>query len=59
MTFDLSGHGASSGDFELLSIADHLDDAVAAYDRLLEEREVDPARIALPGRATALTWPRC
>jgi pimeloyl-ACP methyl ester carboxylesterase len=49
MTFDLSGHGASSGDFYSLSIADHLDDALAAYDRLLEEREVDPGRIGVAG----------
>jgi pimeloyl-ACP methyl ester carboxylesterase len=49
LTFDLSGHGKSSGDFDSLSIADHLDDALAAYDRLLEECEVDPGRVGVAG----------
>lgn len=49
VTFDFGGHGQSSGDLHSLSIADHLDDALAAYDRLLEEREVDPGRVGVAG----------
>jgi len=49
LTFDLSGHGASGGDRSSISIAEHLDDATAAYDRLLEGAEVDPGRIGVAG----------
>jgi pimeloyl-ACP methyl ester carboxylesterase len=48
LTFDLSGHGASGGERGAFSLADHLDDVTAAYDRLLEER-VDPERIGVCG----------
>jgi len=46
-TFDLGGHGASSGVADALSLRDHLADAMAAYDRLVAERDVDPARVAI------------
>ena len=49
LTFDLGGHGASDGVEGGLSIRDHLDDATAAYDRLVAERDVDPARIGVAG----------
>jgi pimeloyl-ACP methyl ester carboxylesterase len=49
LTFDLSGHGASDGDPESLSISDHLDDVIAAYDALSNRAEVDPQRIGVCG----------
>lgn len=42
LTFDLSGHGHSSGVLGDLSPQDHLDDVVAAYDALA--RELSPPR---------------
>ncbi len=47
VTFDLGGHGASSGVADALSLRDHLADAVAAYDLLVAERDVDATRVAL------------
>jgi uncharacterized protein len=49
LTFDLGGHGESEGSQPVLSLADHVADVVAAYDRLVEERDVDPARIGVAG----------
>jgi pimeloyl-ACP methyl ester carboxylesterase len=47
VTFDLGGHGASSGVADALSLRDHLTDAVAAYDLLVAERDVDARRVAV------------
>jgi uncharacterized protein len=49
LTFDLGGHGESEGSQAALSLADHLADVTAAYDRLVAEREVDAARIGVAG----------
>jgi pimeloyl-ACP methyl ester carboxylesterase len=49
LTFDLGGHGESEGSQASLSLADHIGDVVAAYDRLLAERDVDPARVGVAG----------
>jgi uncharacterized protein len=49
VTFDLGGHGESEGEVGALSVADHLADVIAAYDRLVAEREVDPARVGVVG----------
>lgn len=49
LTFDLSGHGASPGPLDRLSLRDHLADALAAYDLLAGQSDVAPARIGLCG----------
>jgi len=49
LTFDLGGHGGSSGDRAQLSRTDHLHDVVAAYDRLRSTPGVDPHRIGVCG----------
>jgi len=49
LTFDLGGHGESEGVQGSLSLADHIGDVVAAYDRLVGERDVDPARVGVAG----------
>ena len=49
LTFDLGGHGQSEGSQPALSLADHIGDVVAAYDRLVAEREVAPGRIGVAG----------
>lgn len=49
LTFDLSGHGASSSRLDDLSPHDHLVDIVAAYDVLAAHPAVDPARIGVCG----------
>jgi dienelactone hydrolase len=49
LTFDLGGHGGSSGDRAQLSGKDHLSDVVAAYDRLRSAQGVDPHRIGVCG----------
>ena len=47
LTFDLRGHGKSSGSLKKLSLADFLDDHVAAYDFLLGQSDVDVEKIGL------------
>jgi uncharacterized protein len=49
LTFDLGGHGKSTGDRLGLSRRDHLQDLIAAHDRLQAVRGVDPARIGVCG----------
>jgi uncharacterized protein len=51
LTFDLSGHGKSEGDFSELSVDDHLGDVARAYDFLAgqERVDVDPERIGIAG----------
>jgi pimeloyl-ACP methyl ester carboxylesterase len=49
LTFDLSGHGGSDGDRDDLSRRDHLQDVLAAYDRLRSEGGVDDNRIGVCG----------
>jgi pimeloyl-ACP methyl ester carboxylesterase len=49
LTFDLGGHGESEGAQAALSLADHIGDVVAAYDRLVAECDVDPARVGVAG----------
>jgi pimeloyl-ACP methyl ester carboxylesterase len=49
LTFDLGGHGQSAGSRPTLSIRDHLLDVTAAYDRLVDERDVDPGRVGVAG----------
>jgi dienelactone hydrolase len=48
LTFDLAGHGGSGGDIERLSAADHLDDAIAAFDHLVASG-ADAARMGVCG----------
>jgi pimeloyl-ACP methyl ester carboxylesterase len=48
-TFDLGGHGNSTGNRLELSRQDHLQDLIAAYDWLRAVRGVDPARIGVCG----------
>jgi pimeloyl-ACP methyl ester carboxylesterase len=49
LTFDLGGHGHSTGDRADLSARDHVDDATAAYDHLVAAAGVDPGRIGVCG----------
>ncbi len=49
LTFDLRGHGGSGGEFASFSRADHLQDALAAYDFLVAQKGVDKHRIGLCG----------
>ena len=49
LTFDLGGHGSSTGDRDRLSRSDHLQDLEAAYDRLWSAMGVYPARIGVCG----------
>lgn len=48
LTFDLTGHGDSSPGREP-RLRDNLADVVAAYDRLLDNPRIDPARIGVCG----------
>jgi len=47
LTFDLSGHGESSGSREEVSARDHRDDCLAAFDLLAGRRGVDSSRIGV------------
>jgi pimeloyl-ACP methyl ester carboxylesterase len=47
LTFDLSGHGESSGRMDDLTPRDHVRDLEAAYDRLAAASGVDPTRIGV------------
>lgn len=49
LTFDLRGHGRTSQLFSTSTRADHLRDAMAAYDFLASQSGVDPERIGLVG----------
>jgi len=49
LTFDLSGHGRDSANFRTFTVADHLNDVVAAYDRLARTSAVDANRIGVCG----------
>jgi pimeloyl-ACP methyl ester carboxylesterase len=49
LTFDLGGHGKSTGIRGELSRSDHLQDLKAAYDWLQSSTGVDPARIGVCG----------
>jgi uncharacterized protein len=49
LTFDLRGHGQSTGTLDRLSLRDHLADVIVAYDRLVAEPAVDPQRIGVCG----------
>lgn len=49
MTFDLRGHGASEGDHKLYSRKQCLNDALAAYDFLVAQPDIDPDRVIAVG----------
>ena len=49
LTIDLSGHGDSEGDLRTLLPKDHVADATAAYDFLLDQPTVDPDRMGVVG----------
>ena len=49
ITFDLGGHGRSTGDLANLAAEDHVADAAAAYDCLAASAGVDPGRIGVCG----------
>jgi len=49
LTFDLRGHGKSEGSLKELSSKDFLNDALAAYDFLAAQTNVDPKRIGIIG----------
>ncbi len=47
LTFDLSGHGRSTGQLDNLTPRDHLTDLLAAYDNLVLQDNVDSARLGI------------
>lgn len=47
LTFDLSGHGSSGKPDQEFSPRDHLDDALAAFDILVDSDEVDAGRVGV------------
>jgi pimeloyl-ACP methyl ester carboxylesterase len=47
--FDLAGHGTSSGEREILTVSDHLDNVCEAGDYLAERPEIDQSRIGVVG----------
>lgn len=49
LTFDLGGHGKSTGDRDALSERDYRLDVLAAYDELVAVSGVDPERIGVCG----------
>lgn len=49
LTFDLRGHAQTRLRFETVTREDNLRDLLAAYDRLVGRRHVDPAAIAVIG----------
>lgn len=49
LLFDMRGHGETGGELEALSVSDHLNDALAAYDYLLTLENVDPNNISVLG----------
>lgn len=49
LTFEMRGHGLSEGKLEEFSRADHLQDAIAAYDFLVLQKGVDKNRIGVCG----------
>src|SRR3989344_8578932 len=49
LTFDLRGHGKSEGSLKEFSSKDFLHDALAAYDFLAAQKNVDPKRIGIIG----------
>jgi uncharacterized protein len=49
LTFNLSGHGDDSANFNRYSVYQHLEDAIAAYDYLAAMSAINPARIGACG----------
>lgn len=49
LTFNLRGHGNSTGDIHKLTRQDFLNDAILAYDYLKNQKRVDPDKIAVVG----------
>jgi esterase/lipase len=49
LTFDLSGHGERTADFDRLTRRDHLTDVIAAYEKLISAGGVAPDRIGVCG----------
>lgn len=49
LSVDLSGHGESEGDLEELSISNHLQDVLTAYECLASQEGVDAGQIAAFG----------
>lgn len=47
--FDMRGHGETGGELDLLSVRDHLDDCLAAYDFMVNLDNVDTNDIAVFG----------
>jgi hypothetical protein len=51
LTFDNRGRGESDGDFQRLTLADGLKDALTAYDFLASRKEVDTKRLGILGES--------
>lgn len=49
LTFDMRGHGKSGGDLKKFSRADHLKDALTAYDFLVSQKGVDKKKVGVVG----------
>lgn len=51
LTFDFRGRGESEGEFSNLTIRDGINDALAAFDFLAQQRQVDKSRLGICGRS--------
>ena len=51
MTFDLRGHGESEGNKNSVTMHDFMKDVIAAYDRLITEKNIDPNNINVIGNS--------
>ena len=49
LTFDLLGHGSSSGSLETVTLEENISAVVAAYDLLASEKDVDKDAISIVG----------
>lgn len=49
LTFDLRGHGQSSGNYRLATLQDFLSDCVRAYDFLINQENIDSNRVVVVG----------
>jgi hypothetical protein len=59
LTLSIRGHGASDGDFSKLTVADGVQDGIAAYDFFAGQNEVDPSRIGLCGTSVGASIAAC
>ncbi len=49
LTLNLRGHGTSEGELDSLNVAEHISDAIAAYDFFVHQDGVDSERVGVCG----------